>query len=242
VGAGHRRGTAVLVHGRWGRPEDWQWVGRLLEDAGVRVRAVDLPSHHGPGAGLEEDAQVVREAVAIADAPVVLVGWSYGTVVGSEAANPETVAHLVMVSGVPPETPDPSISAAMLANPRVLKLSDGTTVLDNTWWVEEEAASTFAPEVREYARRNPRRPSSLRTFEEMDRGPISDDWRQVPTTVLVGRDDFGFPTEADLEALQRRFDDVRLLQTDHFVIFRMPEVVAGAVLEALDRTRSSTSP
>ena len=44
------RGSAVLVHGGWGNPEDWRWVRQLLESAGVHVEAPDLPSHRSADA------------------------------------------------------------------------------------------------------------------------------------------------------------------------------------------------
>ncbi|WP_375869882.1 alpha/beta fold hydrolase [Humibacillus xanthopallidus] len=44
-------GSVVLVHGLWGNPEDWRWVGELIEDAGAVVVAPDLPSHRSPEAG-----------------------------------------------------------------------------------------------------------------------------------------------------------------------------------------------
>jgi hypothetical protein len=35
-------GSAILVHGSGGRPEDWRWVQRPLTDTGVSVIALDL--------------------------------------------------------------------------------------------------------------------------------------------------------------------------------------------------------
>jgi pimeloyl-ACP methyl ester carboxylesterase len=230
-----RRGAAVFVHGGWGRPEDWQWVRRPLEAAGVETLAADLPSHQGPDAGLPEDAAVVRATVAGLAGPVVLVGWSYGVTVACEAADRNRVVHLVLVSGVPVDASRPVDFAAFDANPHIQQLDDDRVLLDNEWWVEEEAASTFPDEARQYARLNPRRPSPRKTFEQVNRGPTSTDWRRIPTTVLIGRDDFGFSLDAFADA-ERRFDDVRILDTDHFVIFRTPDAVAQVVLEALDRS------
>jgi pimeloyl-ACP methyl ester carboxylesterase len=33
--------SVVLVHGTWAGPYDWRWVTEQLEQAGVRVLAVD---------------------------------------------------------------------------------------------------------------------------------------------------------------------------------------------------------
>ena len=43
-------------------------------------------------------------------------------------------------------------------------------------------------------------------------------------------------SEADRKWAEAQLDDVRAIDTDHFIIFRRPEVVAQLVLEALRRT------
>ena len=52
--------------------------------------------------------------------------------------------------------------------------------------------------------------------------------------MLIGeRDTF---SEADRRWADEHLDDVRVIDTDHFIIFRYPEVVAQLVLEALGPT------
>ena len=92
-------GGAVLVHGLWGRPVDWRWVGRLLEDADVQVITPDLPSHRMSTAGLADDAAEVREAIRACTPPVAVVGWSYGgSVISLAAAGEGMVARLIYIS------------------------------------------------------------------------------------------------------------------------------------------------
>ena len=43
-------------------------------------------------------------------------------------------------------------------------------------------------------------------------------------------------SEADREWAEEHLDDVRVIDTDHFIIFRHPEVVAQLVLDALGCT------
>jgi hypothetical protein len=43
-------------------------------------------------------------------------------------------------------------------------------------------------------------------------------------------------SEADRKWAKEHLDDVRVIDTDHFIIFRHPEVVAQLVLEALGPT------
>lgn len=42
--------------------------------------------------------------------------------------------------------------------------------------------------------------------------------------------------EVDRKWAQDHLDDIRVINTDHFIIFRHPEVVSQLVLEALSRT------
>ena len=52
----------------------------------------------------------------------------------------------------------------------------------------------------------------------------------MPTTVLIGeRDTF---SEAERRRADEHLEDVRVIDTDHFIIFRYPEVAAQLVLEA----------
>ena len=60
-------------------------------------------------------------------------------------------------------------------------------------------------------------------------------WETTPTTVLIGeRDDL--LSEVDCQWAEEHLDDVRVMDTDHFIIFRHPEVVAELILEAIRPT------
>jgi pimeloyl-ACP methyl ester carboxylesterase len=99
--------TAVLVHGAWGNPTDWRFVGRLLVDCGVTVVAPDLPSHRSASATRADDVAAVEMAIAAAAPPVVLVGWSYGGgVIGDITHDLDCVGRLVYVASVPRSLPD----------------------------------------------------------------------------------------------------------------------------------------
>lgn len=210
----------------------------MLVDAGVEVVIPDLPSHRSPTAGVEEDVAEVRRAVSGLVKPVVLVGWSYGgKVITRTAAGEPPIAHLVYVSSIPESGLPDGVAAAIVAffeqDPHVDVRADGTFVLDNDWWLDEEAGATFPDDVREVLRQHPRRPSTLKTLQSPSTSPA---WETIPSTVLLGRHDTMISAEAQDAALALEAD-VRILDTDHFIIFRQPEVVASAVLEALPPVR-----
>ena len=224
-------GSVVLVHGLWGNPHDWHWVIEHLAKAQVPVVVPDLPSHRFTTAGLIEDAEEVATAIRRCDGPVVVVGWSYGVdVISVAAAGQESVKRLICVSGVPgPVGSSEEDANWMDEDPHVRLNAAGTFVLDNRWWLTEEAGTTFASEVVEHLWRHPRRSVSRKVVTDPLQAAA---WQEIPATVIIGRHDQLISGEQMSWALEA-LPDVRLWDVDHFVLFRRPESVADVILEAL---------
>ena len=221
-------GSVVLVHGLWGNPQDWRWVVALIEDAGAAVVVPDLPSHRTPEAGLLEDADEVRAAIRKAVPPVVVAGWSYGATVISIAADGEpSVTRLVYVSAVPAPARDFGYTDWIDEDPVVLTYPDGTFVLDNDWWLNEEAGTTFSPEVLSHLRDHPRRRVARKSMSDPQPAAA---WQSIPSTVVLGRFD-DEPGANDIEGAAAQVPDTRVLECDHFTIFREPGSVSRAILD-----------
>ena len=125
----------VLVHGAWHNAQCWERVVPLLEAAGHRVDAVDLPGHGEDetpviGMTLDANARHVANRVEAAGEPVVLVGHSMGGMAITQAAElvPEKIAMLVYVSAFLPadgqslpqlahDLPDDIVQPNILADP-----------------------------------------------------------------------------------------------------------------------------
>jgi pimeloyl-ACP methyl ester carboxylesterase len=98
--------TIVLIHGAWHGAWCWHKVTPLLEAAGARVVAPDLPSM---GADITPPdvitlnywARFVADVIGREAQPVVLVGHSRGGIVISQAAElvPERIRSLVYLAG-----------------------------------------------------------------------------------------------------------------------------------------------
>jgi len=139
----------VLVHGAWHGGWCWEKVTPLLEAAGHRVDALDLPGHGANPAAvadmtLEAYARHVADRVEAAGGPVVLVGHSMGgmSVTGAAELVPERIAALVYVAAFLPGD-----------GQSLVQLADGdpeALVLPNL--VVDEAAGLST--VREEARRD----------------------------------------------------------------------------------------
>jgi pimeloyl-ACP methyl ester carboxylesterase len=99
----------VLVHGAFGGAWSWEPVAGPLQALGHTVETLDLPGGGGDRTPVEEItlaacADRVCAVLAQRPEPAVLVGWSMGGVVVTQAAAncPERVASLVFVAAFMP--------------------------------------------------------------------------------------------------------------------------------------------
>ena len=121
-------------------------------------------------------------------------------------------------------------------DPLIRRLGDGTFVLDTDLWLQAES-QMFDSVVLAHLKEHRRRPVSLRVVTEAIPGRA---WATIPFTVLLGRSDPLIPAEdtireiADLtsDTLHAR-PDIRVIDSDHFIPFRIPNVVAELILEPL---------
>jgi pimeloyl-ACP methyl ester carboxylesterase len=219
------RPTFVLVHGAWHGSYYWEpLIGRLAA-YGYDAVAVDLPST-GRGAGLREDAAVVRAAVDACESAIV-VGHSYGGVPMTRGvAGLGNVRHLIYVS------------AFLLAENEALR--DIPTNGDETDWIASEDGATMRvgnpadlfyhrcpPEVaREAARRL--RPQSTRAFAQP---VLRAAWRTTPSTYVVCDDDRTIPAGTQLGMAKRAGAAWRLRGSDHTPFLSQPDAVAALFSE-----------
>ena len=223
------RGSAVLVHGLWGFPDDWQWVKRLLEAENILVATPDLPSERSTSAGLAQDADEVRQAIRSCVPPVVVVGWSHGgPVISVGAAGESSVVRLIYIGEIPRREIEDS--SWIYDDPNVRVGGDGAVRLVEDWWRKDEATRLFTGVVADYLNRVGRRPASLATLTDPQTAAA---WEAIPTTVLIGRDDS--VSEDDVRWALNNLSDVRFIESDHFIIFRHPRSVADLVLESFGR-------
>jgi len=88
----------ILVHGLWVDGSSWSKVIPILENAGHKVIAVQLPLH-----SLADDIATVKRAIDFVGGPVILVAHSYGGYVITNAGyNDPNVKGLVYVAAHAP--------------------------------------------------------------------------------------------------------------------------------------------
>ena len=105
--------SCILVHGAWHDARCWQLVTPLIEAAGHRVVALDLPGHGAsplPPARstLKAYGECVGAAIDAAGEPVILVGHSMAGMVITTvaAAMPQRIKHLVYLCAYLPRSGD----------------------------------------------------------------------------------------------------------------------------------------
>jgi pimeloyl-ACP methyl ester carboxylesterase len=101
--------TIVLVHGAFAESASWNPVIQRLHHHGTVLvaghpQSCDVVAAANPLRSVAGDAAYVRDVIAAASGPVVLVGHSYGGIVITEAAaGTDSVVALVYVAGFAPD-------------------------------------------------------------------------------------------------------------------------------------------
>src|SRR5438093_12011225 len=90
--------AVVLVHGGFVDGSGWEDVYKILKKDGYNVSIVQNPT-----VSLADDVLVTKRILAAQNAPVILVGHSYGGVVITEASNHPVVSRLVYVAAFAPD-------------------------------------------------------------------------------------------------------------------------------------------
>lgn len=220
--------TAVLVHGAWSNPADWRWVASRLHAQGIQTVIPDLVSHRDRSAGRPEDVREVQAAIGGAAPPIVVAGWSYGGAVISDLTDTSRVDRLVYVGSYPEPVQTSSSDEPFFdldGKPELLFPDAATVVLDNEWWLNTPMVAAWPDEVVSHLREHQRRPI---TRSALLARPVAEAWRTLPTTILAGRSEL---SAEEQEFLLARFEDVRLIDGDHFLLFLRPDAVAEVIAE-----------
>jgi pimeloyl-ACP methyl ester carboxylesterase len=130
--------NVVLVHGAFTDGSSWSDVIRILQGAGFRATAVQIPL-----TSLADDVVATKRVLAQQDGPTVLVGHSYGGVVISQAGTDPKVVSLVYIAALAPDIGEDYIQLAKAYPPAPgessIKEINGYIELDDTGFVTNYA-------------------------------------------------------------------------------------------------------
>ena len=91
--------NVVLVHGAFADGSGWRAVADILERDGYSVSVVQEPE-----TSLADDAAATKRVIERVNAPLILVGHSYGGAVITQAGNEPQVRGLVYIAAFQPDT------------------------------------------------------------------------------------------------------------------------------------------
>jgi pimeloyl-ACP methyl ester carboxylesterase len=224
--ANNSKMNIVLVHGAWVDGSTWSGVMSILQKAGYKVIAVQLPLH-----SLADDVATTKRAIDVIGGPVILVGHSYGGEVISNAAyNNPNVKGLVYVAAF---APDEGQAMTKFVDPS--KFPKGAFIVDNAGFgyinqtlfhdVFAQDVDPTQANILAYAQK----PFNMSTFEQKSGPPT---WKQLPTWYQVSADDRAIPPDVQRMFAKQMNATTISLPTSHASYVSHPNEVAQLILDA----------
>jgi pimeloyl-ACP methyl ester carboxylesterase len=228
--------TVVLVHGGFVDGSGWEGVYNILRKDGYTVAIVQNPT-----ISLADDVAVTRRIIAAQDAPVILVGHSYGGAVITEAGNDPKVAGLVYITAFAPDKgesvatliKDPPPDAAV---PPILPPQDGYLFLDRSKFAASFAADVEAEKAAFMA------DSQVPWGVEALSGTISEPaWRTKPSWYLIATEDKMIPPRAQRFMSERAGSTVVEAAGSHAIYVSQPDAVAAIIEKAAGAVKAAVN-
>ena len=220
--------TVVLVHGAWADGSTWSQLIPLLQGKGLNVVAVQNPL-----TSLADDIATTRQALDRLQGPVVLVGWSYGGAVITEAGQNDNVKALVYVAAfalsegmsvnqTASDYPPPSGFNHVQADEKGFL----TLTLEG---VQQHLAQDVAPEQTKviFATQHP---TQAKNFDDKVSAAA---WREKPSWYVVSEQDRMIQPDLQTAMAQKISANVTSLQTGHAPHISRPSDVAKVIFEAI---------
>src|SRR6188472_2801209 len=216
----------VLVHGTYVDGSSWDKVIPILQNAGHKVIAVQLPLH-----SLSDDIATTKRAIDLLGGPVILVGHSYGGFVITNAAynNPKVKGLVYLAAFAPKE--GQSLSNFV----DIAKFPKGFLVVDSAGFIYINPAmfpQAFAQDV-DPAQANimaaVQKPFSTSILAEKSGPPA---WKQLPTWYQVSENDHAIPPDAERMFAKQINATTISLTSSHASPLSHPNEVAQLILNA----------
>jgi pimeloyl-ACP methyl ester carboxylesterase len=216
----------VLVHGGWADGSGWYKQIPILEKAGHKVIAVQLPLH-----SLADDVETVKRAISHIGRPVTLVGHSYGGAVITNAAyNNPNVTGLVYIAAF---APDEGQSLSTFVNPAnfpkelFMPDSDAFIYLNPKIFRENFAQDVDPAEANIMA--ITQKPFHQSNFVAPSGPPA---WKQLPTWYQISESDHMIPPDVQHSFAEKMNATTLSLNASHASYVSYPTEIADFILNA----------
>ena len=218
--------NVVLVHGIGFDGSSWSKVIPILQSAGHKVIAVQLPLH-----SLADDVATVKRAIDFIGGPVILVGHSYGGFVITNAAyNNPNVKGLVYIAAVAPnEGQSLSNFVDIKKFPKDLLIIDsgGFAYINPAMFAGAIAQDVNPTEADILA--TVQKPFSTSILAEKSGPPA---WKQLPTWYQVSENDRASPPALEHMFAKQMNATTISLPSSHASLVSHPNEIAQLILNA----------
>jgi pimeloyl-ACP methyl ester carboxylesterase len=225
----------VLVHGGLADGSSWSKEIPILENAGHRVIAVQLPLH-----SLADDVTTVKRAIDLVGGPTILVGHSYGgSVITNAAYNNPNVIGLVYIAALALDEGE-SLNDYVKTSPKdflktldnVKSDSGGFLFINQEKFRESFAQDVHGTEVDIMTVVQKLFNQSI--FAEKSGPPA---WKQLPAWFQVSENDRIIYPDAERNFAKRMNATTLSLNSSHASLVSHPDEIAELILNA---TKGST--
>ena len=218
--------NVVLVHGGWADGSGWYKQIPILEKAGHKVIAVQLPLH-----SLADDVETVKRAISHIGGPVTLVGHSYGgAVITNAASNNPNVTGLVYIAAFAPDEGQSLSTFVNPANfPKELFMPDsgGFIYLNPKIFRENFAQDVDPAEANVMA--ITQKPFHQSNFVAPSGPPA---WKELPTWYQISDADRMIPPDVQRTFAQQMNATTLNLNASHASYVSHPNEIADFILNA----------
>jgi len=224
--------SLLIVPGAWHKPDHFR---RLVDEfSGIDVHTVTLTSTGDDPATLGNmyaDAEVIAQAAAAIDGPVVVVAHSYGGVPTTQGlASARNVRRIVYLCAFQLDAGESLLSpnGGSLMPWAKLHHRDG---FDD--YVEAMSPTTvFYNDVDMLTARRAVAQLGYQSYASMRQPLTKTAWRTIPSTYVICDADNAIPV-ATQERIARRADDVQRLSTSHSPFLSQPAALARLIRRSL---------
>ena len=217
--------NVVLVHGAFADGSGWRAVADILERDGYSVSVVQEPE-----TSLADDAAATKRVIGQVNAPLILVGHSYGGAVITQAGNEPQVRGLVYIAAFQPDSGE-VLGGLLKQTPpaanSAIPAGEGYVIVDPKAFQADFAADLPAKDARFMAISQV--PISTGAFGT----PITDAaWHNKPSWYAVATQDRMINPDLERFMAKRAGSTTIEVKGSHAIYLSQPAIVAKLIEQA----------
>src|SRR6476619_3081986 len=219
--------NVILVRGGWADGSSWGKVITILKNAGLNIVAVQLLLHI-----LADDVATVKRAIEHIGGPTILVGYSYGgEVITNAGYNNPNVTGLVYIAAFAPDEGQ-SLSTFVDAKdfPQGFLMVDsaGLSYINPAMFHDHFAQDVKQPEADIMV--VAQKPFNVSNFDEKSGPPA---WKQLPTWYQISTSDLMIPPDAQQKFTKQMNATTISIDASHASYVSHPDEIAKLIIDAV---------